>query len=117
RVASAAAAAGRRRGAGKQDGAHRLGGDAAREGIPAQGYGRLVVHGNACPQIIRIGLRHGPPPPRRESMRKESPLADRFEVLPIQIGGSRFIISSTIVDSCALTVRSADGLREPTAAH
>ena len=33
------------RGAGEQDGAHRLGGDVAREGIPAQGYGRLVAHG------------------------------------------------------------------------
>jgi uncharacterized protein YbjT (DUF2867 family) len=33
RVAPAAAAAGRSRGAGEQDGAHRLGGDAAREGV------------------------------------------------------------------------------------
>src|SRR5262249_22099630 len=41
RLRPAAAAAGRSRGAGEQDGAHRLGGDAAREGIPAQGYGRL----------------------------------------------------------------------------
>src|SRR5262249_28166292 len=37
RVRRAAAAAGRSRGAGEQDGAHRLGGDAAREGIPAPG--------------------------------------------------------------------------------
>ena len=42
-AASAATAAGRSRCAGEQDGAHRLGGDAAREGIPAQGYGSLVT--------------------------------------------------------------------------
>jgi hypothetical protein len=48
RVAPAAAAAGRCRGAGEQDGAHRLGGDAAREGIPAQGCGGLVAHGTGA---------------------------------------------------------------------
>ena len=41
--ASAAAAAGRGGCAGEQDGAHRLGGDAAPERIPAQGYGGLIA--------------------------------------------------------------------------
>jgi hypothetical protein len=43
RAASAAAAAGRGGCAGEQDGAHRLGGDAARKRIPAQGCGGLVT--------------------------------------------------------------------------
>ncbi len=47
RTASAAAAAGRSRGAGEQDGAYRLGGDAAPDGIPAQGCGGLVRLGPA----------------------------------------------------------------------
>src|ERR1700756_2156826 len=59
RVAPAAAAAGRRRGAGEQDGAHRLGGDAAREGIPAQGYGGLVAHGTGAGACERAMTRDG----------------------------------------------------------
>src|SRR6266446_2220927 len=59
RVASAASAAGRRRGAGEQDGAHRLGGDAAREGIPAQGYGRLVANGTGAGACERAMTRDG----------------------------------------------------------
>src|SRR5262249_16908223 len=59
RVAAAAAAAGRSRGAGEQDGAHRLGGDAAREGIPAQGYGRLVAHGTGAGACERAMARDG----------------------------------------------------------
>src|SRR5262249_27129438 len=58
-VAAAAAAAGRSRGAGEQDGAHRLGGDAAREGIPAQGYGRLVDHGTGAGACERAMTRDG----------------------------------------------------------
>jgi hypothetical protein len=42
RAASAAAAAGRSRSTGQQDGAYRLGGDAAPEGIPAPGCSGLV---------------------------------------------------------------------------
>jgi len=55
----AAAAAGRRRGAGEQDGAHRLGGDAAREGIPAQGCGGLVAHGTGAGACERAMTRDG----------------------------------------------------------
>src|SRR5258707_14330919 len=54
-VASAAAAAGRSRGAGEQDGAHRMGGDAAPEGIPAQGCGGLVrprPRAGACERVM-----------------------------------------------------------------
>src|SRR5213595_786775 len=58
-VASAAAAAGRSRGAGEQDGAHRLGGDAAPEGIPARGYGRLVAHGIGAGACERAMTRDG----------------------------------------------------------
>jgi Transposase and inactivated derivatives len=48
------AAAGRRRGAGEQDGAHRLGGDAARERIPAPGCGGLVAtaRAGACERVM-----------------------------------------------------------------
>src|SRR5215831_506686 len=42
RAPPAATAAGRSRRAGEQDGAHRLGGDAAPEGIPGPGCGGLV---------------------------------------------------------------------------
>src|SRR5262249_44606158 len=42
RAASASTAAGRRRGAGEQDGGHRMGGDAAPERTPAPGCGGLV---------------------------------------------------------------------------
>jgi hypothetical protein len=59
RAASAAAAAGRSRGAGEQDGAHRLGGDAAREGIPAQGCGGLVAHGTWAGACERAMTRDG----------------------------------------------------------
>src|SRR5262245_1453798 len=59
RVASSAAAAGRSRGACEQDGAHRLGGDAAREGIPAQGCGRLVAHGTGAGACERAMTRDG----------------------------------------------------------
>jgi hypothetical protein len=47
------------RGAGEQDGAHRLGGDAAREGIPAQGYGRLVANGPRAGACERAMTRDG----------------------------------------------------------
>jgi transposase len=59
RAPSAAAAAGRSRGAGEQDGAHRLGGDAARERIPAQGCGGLVVHGTGAGACERAMTRDG----------------------------------------------------------
>src|SRR5262249_15135374 len=42
RAASASTAAGRRRGAGEQDGGHRMGGDAAPERTPAPGCGGFV---------------------------------------------------------------------------
>src|SRR5467141_2649613 len=58
-VASAAAAARRSRGGREQDGAHRLGGDAAREGIPAPGYGRLVAHGPGAGACERVMTRDG----------------------------------------------------------
>jgi len=57
--AESSAAAARRRGAGEQNGAHRLGGDAAREGIPAQGYGRLVAHGTGAGACERAMTRNG----------------------------------------------------------
>src|SRR6516164_1994616 len=48
RTAPAAAEPGGGGSASQQDRAHRLGGDAAREGIPAQGYGRLVACGTGA---------------------------------------------------------------------
>src|SRR4029434_2307495 len=58
-TAWAGPAAGRSRGAGEQDGAHRLGGDAAREGIPAQGCGGLVAHGTGAGACEREVTRDG----------------------------------------------------------
>jgi hypothetical protein len=58
RVVSAAAAAGRS-GGGEQDGARRLGGDAAREGIPAHGCGGLVAHGTGAGACERAMTRDG----------------------------------------------------------
>src|SRR5262249_96387 len=55
-VVVAAAAAGRSRGAGEQDGAHRLGGDAVREGLPAQGYGPFVA-GTGAGACVSLGHR------------------------------------------------------------
>src|SRR5690348_6826640 len=40
-------------------GAHRLGGDAAREGIPAQGCGGLVAHGTGAGACERAMTRDG----------------------------------------------------------
>ena len=45
--------------ASQQDRAHRLGGDAAREGIPAQGYGRLVACGTGAGACERAMTRDG----------------------------------------------------------
>src|SRR5262249_30074265 len=59
RYSQAAAAAGRSCGAGEQDAAHRLGGDAAPEGIPAQGRGGLVVHGTSAGACERAMTRDG----------------------------------------------------------
>src|SRR5207247_3218903 len=56
RHSPAAAAVGCSRGAGEQDGAHRLGGDAAPERIPAQGCGGLVslrgLGAGACERVM-----------------------------------------------------------------
>jgi hypothetical protein len=59
RTASAAAAAGRSRCTGQQDGAYRLGGDAAPERIPAPGCGGLVGHGASAGTCERIMTRDG----------------------------------------------------------
>src|SRR5579859_1083141 len=48
---------------------------------------RARLHGldNAFPQITRIGLRHRPPRPQGESMRKDSLIAECLRIPPIQI--------------------------------
>src|SRR6516225_9183354 len=101
RVASAAAAAGRSRGAGEQDGAHRLGGDAAREGIPAQGYGRLVAHGTgagACERAMTRDRTVG----RSDATERSLPF--HWDIDPARVMRPRFADS--------IRASSPSGLRE-----
>src|SRR5262249_43998024 len=101
RVAAAAAAAGRSRGAGEQDGAHRLGGAAAREGIPAQGYGRLVDHGTGAGACERAMTRDGTV---GRSDATERSLPFHWDIDPARVMRPRFADS--------IRASSPSGLRE-----